>query len=109
MSHLLQLSLSDEAYTILQALAAQRGKAPEQLIESLVDEAWEAECAKYDTLFEQDPDWQESARKASEDAQAGRHSDTYHTTEEFFRLLGASKERMERLRQKEQGGENANS
>jgi hypothetical protein len=102
MSHLLQLSLSDETYQTMTSLAAGRGQSIEELLHSLVDDAWEQECAKYDAAFDNDPDWQESARKASEAAQAGQQSEDYSTTEEFFRRLGASDEQLERVRQKEQ-------
>ena len=102
MSHLLHIALSDETYRAIATLAAGRGQSIEELLNSLVDDAWEQECAKYDAAFANDPDWQESARKASEAAQIGQQSKDYSTTEEFFRRLGASEEKIEEVRQKEQ-------
>lgn len=102
MSHLLQIALSDETYHAIETLAAGRGQSIEELLNSLVDDAWEQECAKYDAAFANDADWQESARRASEAAQAGQQSEGYSTTEEFFRRLGASEEKLEEVRQKEQ-------
>ncbi|HEU5199266.1 MAG TPA: hypothetical protein VFU32_06500 [Ktedonobacterales bacterium] len=102
MSHVLHIALSDETYQAIATFAAGRGQSIEELLHSLVDDAWEQECARYDAAFANDPDWQESARKASEAAQAGQQSEDYFTTEEFFRRLGASDEQLEEVRQKEQ-------
>ena len=102
MSHVLHIALSDETYRAIATLAAGRGQSIEELLHSLVDDAWEQECARYDVAFANDPDWQESAREASEAAQAGQQSEDYFTTEEFFRRLGASDEQLEEVRQKEQ-------
>ena len=101
MSHVLHIALSDETYQAIATLAAGRGQTIEELVNNLVDDAWEQECAKYDAAFANDPGWQESARRASETAQAGQQSGGYSTTEEFFRRLGASEEKLEEVRQKE--------
>ena len=87
------LSLPPDTYEVLEQLATARGKTPEAVVRDLLDAAWEAECAKYDSAFEQDPDWQESARQA----EAGELTDPTHfaSTEEFFRHLGADDERIE--------------
>jgi len=109
MSQTLQLAVSEETYKALASLAAGQGETPETFINNLIDALWEQECAKYDAAFHDDPDWQESARKASEAAQAGQQSEKYATTAEFFRRLGASKEQVEAQRQKDQpDGEHAN-
>jgi len=95
------LSLPPDAYEVLEQLATARGKTPEAVVRDLLDAAWEAECAKYDATFEQDPDWQETARQA----EAGELTDLTHfaSTEEFFRHLGADDERIEAARRIDQG------
>ena len=95
------LSLSPDAYEVLAQLATARGKTPEAVVSELLDAAWEAECAKYDAAFEQDPGWQEAARQA----EAGELTDLTHfsSTEEFFRHLGADDERTAAARRLDQG------
>lgn len=90
------IQLSDEEFTVAERLASGRGISPEQLIQTLLDEAWEAECARYDAAFENDAGWQESARAA----EAGElPADTiYHSTAEFLRALGAGEDEQEAAR-----------
>ncbi len=94
MNHVLRVT--DNTYHLLEVMAAERGVTPEQLLNSLVDEAWERECAQYDAAFEHDPGWQETAR----DAEVGRegHSQVYPSTEAFFQHLGASADEIEAAR-----------
>ena len=98
MSH--ALHLSDEKYQVVEALASARGQTPEELVSTLLDEAWERECAKYDAAFQADPGWQETARQA----EAGTKGQTafYPSTEAFFRHLGASEEELEAARRLDQ-------
>jgi hypothetical protein len=94
------LHISDDTFHIMQTMAAERGQSPEELLDTLVDEAWEQECAKYDAAFQNDPDWQEAARKA--EAGLNAHGPIYPSTEAFFRHLGASEEELEAARRLDQ-------
>jgi hypothetical protein len=49
MSHVVQIS--DERYSLLERLAAERGKTAEEMLNTLLDELWEQECATYDAAF----------------------------------------------------------
>jgi hypothetical protein len=91
MTHVLHIS--DERYCAASAMAAGRGQTPEQLIDAVLDEAWERECARYDATFHDNPSWQQAAQ----DAESGRLTPgrTYESTEEFFRALGASGNQLE--------------
>lgn len=91
------LHVSEEKYHVIEALAAQRSQTPEELLNDLVDEAWERACAQYDAAFEDDPDWVEGAREALTEIGAGQ-ANTYHSTEAFFQHLGANDEDLERAR-----------
>lgn len=82
------LHISDERYEAIEALARERGQTPEEFINSLLDEAWEQACAKYDAAFEQDALWLEGAREALAQLEAG-NSTVYPSTEAFFAHLGA--------------------
>ncbi len=95
------LSLSPDAYEVLEQLASARGKTPEAVVRDLLDAAWEAECAKYDAAFENDPGWQEAARQA----EAGELNGLTHfgSTEDFFRHLGADDAQIEAVRRLDQG------
>ncbi len=66
-----------------------RGQTPEEFINSLLNEAWEQACAKYDAAFEQDPSWLEGAREALVQIEAG-NSTVYPSSEAFFAHLGAT-------------------
>ena len=94
------LTLTPDTYEILAQLATARGKTPEVVMSELLDAAWEAECAKHDTAFEHDPEWQEAARQA----EAGELTDLTHfaSTEAFFRHLGADEERIAAARHLDQ-------
>ena len=91
------LHVSEEKYHVIEALAAQRSQTPEELLNDLVDEAWERACAQYDAAFEDDPAWIEGAREALAETGAGQAS-TYPSTEAFFQHLGASNDELERAR-----------
>ena len=99
MSH--ALHISDEHYQVMETLAAARGQTPEELVNTLLDEAWERECAKYDAAFHNDPDWKETARQA--EAGEIEQGTIYNSTEEFFRALGASEEELEAARRLDRG------
>lgn len=105
MSHVVHLS--DDRYSLLERLAAERGKTAEEILNAVLDELWEQECARYDAAFYNDPDWVESARQADEAARAGQQRERYASTEEFFRRLGASAERLEEVRRAERGAGHA--
>lgn len=70
------IDLSDESYDILVRLAQERGQTPQALIE-----AWVAEQAN--PAPPRDP----------------RTDPRYYTTEEWFRHLGASEERIQRIKE----------
>ena len=107
MSHVVHLS--DDRYSLLERLATEHGKTAEELLNALLDELWEQECASYDAAFYSDPGWAESARQADEAARAGQQRERYMSTEEFFRRLGASAERLEEVRRIERGAGHADS
>ncbi|HKV83327.1 MAG TPA: hypothetical protein VJN88_02145 [Ktedonobacterales bacterium] len=46
-----QLTLSDDRYQTMVEMAAARSQTPEELLTTLVDEAWERTCALYDAAF----------------------------------------------------------
>lgn len=99
-----QLTLSDDRYQTVVEMAAARGQTPEELLESLVDAAWEQACAPYDAAFENDPDWQASAREAVARGDEP-HGTVYSSTADFLRALGASPQEVEEARSLESGGE----
>ena len=87
------INMTDEEFTVAEWLASGRGMSPEQLIQTLLDEAWEAECARYDAAFENDAGWQESARAAEAgELPAGT---VYYSTAEFLNALGANENEQE--------------
>lgn len=93
------INITDEEFAVAERLASGRGMSPEQLIQTLLDEAWEAECARYDAAFESDAGWQESARAA--EAGLPPAGTVYHSTEEFLRALGASEDELEAARRED--------
>lgn len=95
MSHVVHIS--DDKYQVAETLAAERGQTPEELIDTLLNEAWERECARYDAAFHDDPGWLEGAREALAEAAAGQTT-FYPSTEAFFRHLGAGEEELEAAR-----------
>lgn len=97
-----QLTLSDDHYQTVVEMAAARGQTPEELLATLVDEAWERACAPYDTAFENDPDWQESARGAASRSTEPRGM-VYSSTAEFLQALGADQNTVEEARRVEAG------
>ena len=99
-----QLPLSDDSYRLVAQLASARGQSPEQVLQTLIAEAWERACAPYDAAFENDPDWQASAREAASRGDEP-HGTVYSSTAEFFRALGASEREIEEVRRVEGGNE----
>jgi hypothetical protein len=91
------LQISDDNYQRMETLAAGRGQTPEELVRSLLDEAWERECAKYDAAFHTDPGWLETAREA--EAGTEGQATSYPSTEAFFQHLGASEGLLRAARQ----------
>lgn len=89
-----QLTVSDDQYRALSEMAAARQQTPDELLAALVDEAWELACARNDDAFQNDPDWQASAREAAihSDAPQGR---VYASTAELFQALGADQREIE--------------
>ena len=76
--------VSDETYRAIEALAFERGQAPEALAEACLKERVEAESA----LARQNADWDASLEETL--AQVGRgQTPVYHSTEEFFAALDA--------------------
>ena len=67
-----QLSLDDDLYRMLTELASAHGPTPDEVLATLVDEAWEHECAPYDAAFHNDPGWQQSALDAAHRTDSGR-------------------------------------
>lgn len=80
------LTLNDDRYRMVADLAAARGQTPEEVLASLVDEAWERECASYDAAFENDPDWIAGAQEAVDEVRAGKTS-SFSSTEAFLQSL----------------------
>ena len=99
------VSLPDEQYELLVTLASQRNQPPESVLATLVDAAWEATCARYDAAFENDPDWQETARQV----EAGELTiiASYPSTEAFLRHLGADEHELEQARRLDQESDDA--
>jgi hypothetical protein len=96
MSH--SVTISDDRYEHLAALASQRGQTPEEYISSLVDDAWERRCTGYDAAFAGDPTWLAGAQDALREVASGQAA-SFSSTEAFFRQLGASDEEIEAARQ----------
>ncbi len=89
-----QLTLSDDRYQTIVEMAAARRQTPDELLAALVDEAWERACAPYDAAFQNDPDWQASARAAAARSDEPQ-GDIYSSTAELFQALGASQRDVE--------------
>lgn len=91
------ITLNDDQQRIVTQLARAHGQTPEEWLENLINDAWESACAKYDAAFENDPDWQESAREAATWGDEPRGT-VYSSTAEFLEALGATHEEVERAR-----------
>ncbi len=69
-----QLTISDETFATIAALAKERGESPEELAAHLlqrqVDAEWEAACSQYDSLTAS-PEWQHMEAEAEEEIAAG--------------------------------------
>ncbi|HEU5342818.1 MAG TPA: hypothetical protein VFU60_00600 [Ktedonobacterales bacterium] len=101
-----QLTLSDDRYQAVVEMAAARQQTPDELLAELVDEAWERACAPYDAAFQNDPDWQASAREAAARANEPQ-SAVYSSTAELFQALGASPHDIEEARRLEDGNDDS--
>ncbi|MGH2502100.1 MAG: hypothetical protein ACRDID_06240 [Ktedonobacterales bacterium] len=97
-----QLTVSDDRYQALTEMAAARHQTPDELLAELVDEAWERVCARYDAAFQNDPDWQASAREAATRGDQPQGA-VYSSTAELFRALGANPQEIEEVRRLEAG------
>ena len=92
-----QLTLSDDRYQTMVEMAAARSQTPEELLTTLVDEAWERTCALYDAAFQNDPGWQATAREASaRKAESG--GQVYSSTAALFQALGAGQDEVDEIR-----------
>lgn len=91
MSHLMQVSLSDDAYEAVVSLATPRDETPEALIQAWVEEKRreEEEYRRYDEAFANDPEWLAGLELALEQVDAGRVI-TAHSTEELFAIIDAA-------------------
>src|SRR5579884_678385 len=98
MSHSIQLS--DERYQMVESLASALKRTPEELIDILLDRAWEETSAAYDTAFEQDASWIETAREAEANTEATEAQ--FPTTEALFERLGASEDHLAEARKLDQ-------
>ncbi len=98
MSHVVHLS--DEQYQIVEALAAAQKQTPEELIDALLARAWEELCATYDSAFEDDPSWLETAREAETNTAAT--GEQFPSTEALFERLGANEEELARAHRLDQ-------
>ena len=78
-----EITLSEEQYQALAAIAKVHGQTPAKVLTTLVDEY----------LAELDPDG---------DLAAGRYT-TYHSTEDFMRALGADDESLAEAREIDKG------
>jgi hypothetical protein len=85
-------------------MAAARRQTPDELLATLIDEAWERACAPYDAAFQNDPDWQASAREAAARGDEA-HGVVYSSTAALFEALGASQGDVEEARRLEAGDE----
>lgn len=99
-----QLTVSDDRYQAVVEMAAARSQTPEELLTALIDEAWERTCAPYDAAFQNDPDWQESARTAAARSETPL-GPVYSSTAELFRALGASEREVDGARRREPNSE----
>lgn len=97
-----QLTVSDDRYQALIEMAAARHQTPDELLAALVDEAWERACAPYDAAFQNDPDWQASAREAAARGDEPQGA-VYSSTAELFQALGGSPQEIEEARRLEAG------
>ena len=95
-----QVTMSDDRYQEMVEMAAAQGQTPDELLATLIDEAWERACAAYDAAFAQDPDWQTSAQEAVAQGDEQR-GDIYPSTATFFQALGASQRDIEQARHAE--------
>lgn len=95
-----QFTVSDDRYQTLVEMAAARHQTPDELLAALVDEAWERACAPYDAAFQNDPEWQASAREAAAHG-AEPSGPVYSSTAELFQALGASQRDVEEARRLE--------
>lgn len=50
------MSLANEQYDMLCELARVAGKSPKETLDTLLLEAWDRACARYDAAFERDAD-----------------------------------------------------
>jgi hypothetical protein len=98
-----QLSLSDDRYQTVIEMAAARGQTPDELLTTLIDEAWERACGPYDAAFQNDPGWRESARVAATPQGHATQGILYSSTAELFQALGASQAEIEEARRLEVG------
>lgn len=89
-----QLTLSEDRYQTIVEMAAARHQTPDELLAAIVDEAWERACAPYDAAFQNDPDWQVSAREAAARGNQPQ-SAIYSSTAALFEALGASQRDIE--------------
>ena len=77
----IEITLSDEKYQALEAIAKAQGQTPAKVLNTLVEEY----------LAEPDPD---------ADFAAGRYT-TYHSTDEFMRALGADETMLAKARERD--------
>lgn len=92
-----QFSLSDDRYQAIVEIAAAQGKSPDAVLAALIDEAWERACAPYDVAFQNDPDWQATAREAAARSDEP-HGAIYPSTAAFLEALGASQSEVAQVR-----------
>lgn len=92
------LPLSDEIYRAMRELADARGQTPEELVATLLADAWERECARYDAAFHADPDWLAAADEAARAADQVPENPRYPSTEALFRALGAGEDDLDAAR-----------
>lgn len=95
-----QMTMSDDRYQEMVEMADAQGQTPDELLATLIDEAWERACAAHDAAFAQDPDWQASAQEAATPGDEPRGV-IYPSTAAFFQALGASQHDIEQARQAE--------
>lgn len=84
MSH--TISLSDDQYDMIAQIAQDVGKAPEEMLDALLLEAWERVCARYDEAFARDPDWQASIQEGANRGDEPRGK-VYDSLDEFIEAL----------------------
>jgi hypothetical protein len=86
MTHRLVLSDDQQQIVAELALAFVGGQSPEEVTQTLLEEAWGRACASYDVAFDNDPAWLAGAQEAVAEVAAGPAS-SFRSTDAFLAHL----------------------